>query len=202
MKHKPGNIIKGMEGQDRLDHYNAWLLDHSREFGVPYAGFPGDSVVPLQDVPVLSVKNTNKINKLASRKVTVDAHPKVSHNTHMLNKKGNEMAKVTNLSKATEIVKAAIDSRTPKAEILNLLVSELSVTRSNAFVYFTKATKALNVSITVDRGAVKAPKAVKVNKVTETSPEKARAKVAEIDAVIANLRKSGASVSPFAALGA
>ena len=202
MKHKPGNTIKGMEGQDRLDHYNAWLMDHSREFGVPYAGFPGNSVETLQDAPVFSVKNTNKINKLAARKVTVDLGPKVSHNTHMLNKKGNEMTKVTNLSKATDIVKAAIDSRTPKAEILNLLVSELSVTRSNAFVYFTKATKALNVSITVDKGAAKAPKAVKVNKITETSPEKARAKVAEIDAVIANLRKSGASVSPFAALGA
>ena len=202
MRHKPGNTIKGMEGQDRLDHYNAWLMDHSREFGVPYAGFPGDSVVPLQDAPVLEVKKANKINKLADRKVTVDVPLKVSHNTDMLNKKGNEMTKVTNLSKATDIVKAAIDSRTPKAEILNLLVSELSVTRSNAFVYFTKATKALNVSITVDKGAVKAPKAVKVNKITETSPEKARAKVAEIDAVIANLRKSGASVSPFAALGA
>ena len=202
MKHKPGNTIKGMEGQDRLDHYNAWLMDHSREFGVPYAGFPGDSVVTLQDAPVLEVKNTNEINKLADRKVTVDVPLKVSHNTDMLNKKGNEMTKVTNLSKATDIVKAAIDSRTPKAEILNLLVSELSVTRSNAFVYFTKATKALNVSITADKGAVKAPKAVKVNKITETSPEKARAKVAEIDAVIANLRKSGASVSPFAALGA
>ena len=202
MRHKPGNTIKGMEGQDRLDHYNAWLMDHSREFGVPYTGFPGDSVVPLQDAPVLSVKKANKINKLADRKVTVDVPLKVSHNTDMLNKKGNEMTKVTNLSKATDIVKAAIDCRTPKAEILNLLVSELSVTRSNAFVYFTKATKALNVSITVDKGAVKAPKAVKVNKITETSPEKARAKVAEIDAVIANLRKSGASVSPFAALGA
>jgi hypothetical protein len=202
MRHKPGNTVTGMVGQDRLDHYNAWLMDHSREFGVPYPGFPGDSVETLQNVPVFSVKNTNKINKLASRKVTVDLSPKVSHNTDMLNKKGNEMTKVTNLSRATDIVKAAIDSRTPKAEILNLLVSELSVTRSNAFVYFTKATKALNVSITVDKGATKAPKAVKVNKITETSPEKARAKVAEIDAVIANLRKSGAAVSPFAALGA
>ena len=202
MKHTPGNTITGMVGQDRLDHYNAWLMDHSREFGVPYAGFPGDSVETLQDAPVLEVKKANKINKLADRKVTVDVPLKVCHNTDMLNKKGNEMTKVTNLSKATDIVKAAIDCRTPKAEILNLLVSELSVTRSNAFVYFTKATKALNVSITVDKGAVKAPKAVKVNKITETSPEKARAKVAEIDAVIANLRKSGASVSPFAALGA
>ena len=201
MKYKPGNTITGMVGQERLDHYNAWLLDHSREFGVPYPGFPGDSVETLQDAPVLEVKKANKINKLAHRKVTVDVGPKVSYNTDMLNKKGNEMTKVTNLSKATDIVKAAIDSRTPKAEILNLLVSELSVTRSNAFVYFTKATKALNVTIEVDKGAVKAPKAAKVNKITETSPEKARAKVAEIDAVIAGLRKAGASVSPFAALG-
>ena len=202
MRHKPGNTITGMVGQDRLDHYNAWLMDHSREFGVPYAGFPGDSVETLQDDPVFSVKNTNEINKLADRKVTVDVLPKVAYNHHMNNEKGTKMTKVTNLSRATDLVKAAIDSRTPKAEILNLLVSELSVTRSNAFVYFTKATKALNVSIAVDKGAVKAPKAVKVNKITETSPEKARAKVAEIDAVIANLRKSGASVSPFAALGA
>jgi len=201
MRHKPGNTVTGMVGQDRLDHYNAWLLDPEREFGVPYPGFPGDLVETLQDAPVLEVKKANKINKLAHRKVTVDLGPKVSHNTHMLNKKGNEMTKVTNLSKATDIVKAAIESRTPKSEILNLLVSELSVTRSNAFVYFTKATKALNVTIEVDAGAVKAPKKVKVNPVTETSPEKARAKVAEIDAVIAGLRKSGASVSPFAALG-
>ena len=202
MRHKPGNTITGMVGQDRLDHYNAWLMDHSREFGVPYAGFPGDSVETLQDAPVFSVKNTNEINKLADRKVTVDVLPKVAYNHHMNNEKGTKMTKVTNLSRATDLVKAAIDSRTPKAEILNLLVSELSVTRSNAFVYFTKATKALNVSIAVDKGAVKAPKAVKVNKITETSPEKARAKVAEIDAVIANLRKSGAAVSPFAQLGA
>lgn len=203
MRHKPGNSTGGMVGQDRLDHYNAWLMDHSREAGIPYAGFPGDTVVPLQDAPVIEVEKVNEINKLANRKVTVDVLPKVSHNRYILNRKGNEMTKVTNLSKATDIVKAAIDSRTPKAEILNLLVSELSVTRSNAFVYFTKATKALNVSIAVDKDAVKVPKAVaKVNKITETSPEKARAKVAEIDAVIAGLRKSGAAVSPFANLGA
>ena len=201
MRHKPGNTVTGMVGQDRLDHYNAWLLDPEREFGVPYPGFPGDLVETLQDAPVLEVKKANKINKLAHRKVTVDVRPKVSHNRYILNRKGNEMTKVTNLSKATDIVKAAIESRTPKSEILNLLVSELSVTRSNAFVYFTKATKALNVTIEVDAGAVKAPKKVKVNPVTETSPEKARAKVAEIDAVIAGLRKSGAAVSPFAALG-
>ncbi len=85
------------------------------------------------------------------------------------------MSKVTNLSKAIEIVRTQIDASTPKSEVLELLVKELSISRSNAFVYFTKATKALNVTIEVDAGAVKAPKKVKVNPVTETSPEKARA---------------------------
>ena len=193
MKYKPGNTIKGMEGQDRLDHYNAWLLDHSREFGVPYPGFPGDFVETLQDVPVLEVKKANKINKLARRKVTVDLGPKVSHNTHMLNKKGNEMTKETNLSIAIRIVASTPDKALALSEIMNVL----GVTRSNAFVYFSKATK----GVSKPAKAEKAPKAVKVNKITETSPEKARAKVAEIDAVIAGLRKSGAAVSPFAALG-
>ena len=194
MRHKPGNTITGMVGQDRLDHYNAWLMDHSREFGVPYAGFPGDSVETLQDAPVLEVKNTNEINKLARRKVTVDLGPKVSHNTHMLNKKGNEMTKETNLSIATRIVASTPDKALALSEIMNVL----GVTRSNAFVYFSKATKGVSKPAKAEKG----PKAVKVNKITETSPEKARAKVAEIDAVIANLRKSGASGSPFAALGA
>jgi hypothetical protein len=125
----------------------------------------------------------------------------VSHNKNTKSMKGSVMKKVTNLSKATEIVRAQIDSRTPKSEILEMIVKELGVTRSNAFVYFTKATKALDISVTVDKGAAKAPKKAKVNPVTETSPEKAKARVAEIDRVIAGLRKTGAAVSPFAALG-
>jgi cbb3-type cytochrome oxidase cytochrome c subunit len=113
------------------------------------------------------------------------------------------MAKVTNLSKATEIVKTGFDARTPKKEILETLVRELGVKRGNAFVYFTKASKILDISITDGMRKSAKPKAEKVNKVTETSPEKAAKKVAEIDAVIANLKASGARVaSPFAQLGA
>jgi len=65
------------------------------------------------------------------------------------------MTKVTNLSKAIEIVKTNVDARIPKAQILELLVTELGVTRSNAFVYFTKASKASGFSVTVDKAAVK-----------------------------------------------
>lgn len=122
------------------------------------------------------------------------------------------MKKVTNLSKATELVKTSIDARTPKSEILAKLVEELGVTRSNAFVYFTKATKALDISISVDKGATKAEvKAASFfakaeakmakKSITELTATKRKSKVAEIDAVIDGLRKTGAAVSPFAALG-
>lgn len=107
------------------------------------------------------------------------------------------MTKVTNLSKAIEIVKTSVDARIPKAEILNTLVTELGVSRSNAFVYFTKASKASGFSITVDKAAAKQVK----ESITGTSASKKATKVAEIDAVIANLKKSGAKVaSPFAQL--
>lgn len=181
-------------GQARLDHYNEWLMDPKRPIGEIYPGFPGDkngsySEVPEQEVRVLEV--------------TVAPKPKKSHNRGTVTKhthKGNQMAKVTNLSRATEIVKASAS----KAEALEKIVAELNVTRSNAFVYFTKATKALGSA-----GTEAAPKAektekpakVKTSKVTELSPEKAKAKVAEIDKVIAGLKANGAKVaSPFAGL--
>jgi len=53
------------------------------------------------------------------------------------------MTKVTNLSKATEMVKVAVEARTPKADIIAQLVAELNISKANAFVYFTKASKAL-----------------------------------------------------------
>lgn len=133
------------------------------------------------------------------------------------------MTKVTNLSKATDLVKRNTEARIPKAEILNMLMGELNVTRSNAFVYFTKASKALGFTVT--KGESKAKKAYakefygvgktdeqKVDEffkdaeaklakkratVTELSPAKKAKKVAVIDKVIADLKPQ----SPFAALG-
>lgn len=122
------------------------------------------------------------------------------------------MKKVTNLSKATELVKRNVETGMPKSYILARLVEELGVTRSNAFVYFTKATKALDISITVEKGATKdevkaasffAKAEAKMAKksITELTATKRKSKVAEIDAVIDGLRKTNATVSPFAALG-
>lgn len=166
------------KGQARLDHYNKWLMDPARPLGTLYPGYPE------QEDPV--------------RNETVAPAPEKRHNrrivTHTL--KGNAMSKVTNLSRAIEIVKASAS----KAEALDKLVTELGVKRPNAFVYFTKATKALGTEGA--RKAEKAPKA-KVNPVTETSAAKVAKKVADIDKVIAGLKASGATVaSPFAGLGA
>ena len=122
------------------------------------------------------------------------------------------MKKVTNLSKATELVKRNVETGMPKSYILARLVEELGVTRSNAFVYFTKATKALDLTISLDKGATKESKAaaktseffaktVAKKSITELTATKRKSKVAEIDAVIDGLRKTNATVSPFAALG-
>jgi len=112
------------------------------------------------------------------------------------------MTKKTNLSKATDIVGVQVEKRTPKKEIIQMLVDELQVSRANAFVYFTKASKALGISIKQDRSTVVRSTKAK-NPVTETSPAKAAVKVAEVDAVIAKLKASGATVaSPFAGLSA
>lgn len=123
------------------------------------------------------------------------------------------MAKVTNLSRAIDLVKSLPGAS--RNLVLEKLVDELKVTRSNAFVYLTKANKALGNEMQpkAETKAEKAPKAekvkkvyflkkVKVNPITETSPEKITTKVAEIDKVIAGLKAAGATVaSPFHNLG-
>lgn len=97
---------------------------------------------------------------------------------------------MSKLSTATEIVKKALEAKESKNVILDTLVAELSITRSNAFVYFTKASKALVGEAYPNLKVPKAEKVskAKVNPVTETSPAKAQAKIAEIDNVIAGLK--------------
>ena len=72
----------------------------------------------------------------------------------------NVMTKVTNLSKATEMVKNGTEGRMTKADIINHIMAELNVSKANAFVYFTKATKALGITITKGEGKAKAAKVV------------------------------------------
>jgi hypothetical protein len=108
------------------------------------------------------------------------------------------MTKETNLSIATRIVASTPDKALALSEIMNVL----GVSRSNAFVYHTKASKALNGAGSTDKPvkAEKAEKAVSKTSVSMTSATKKAAKLAEIDAFLAN-NKSAAG-NPFAALGA
>lgn len=93
------------------------------------------------------------------------------------------------LFQATAIVNACAD----KAEALAMIMKELSVTKSNAFVYYTKVTK--GVSKPAKESTVKTVS----NTIVSMSNQSKRAKkLAEIDAFLASSPSSASN--PFAAL--
>ena len=108
------------------------------------------------------------------------------------------MTKVTNLETAVSIVRNTPDKALALSEIMNIL----GVSRSNAFVYHTKASKILFSASNVDEVMGKVSPMYK--KVTESvqgtiSTKKAQ-KLAEIDKFLAG--NASAKGNPFAALGA
>lgn len=176
--------VTGDEGRSRLDHYNKWLMDPKRSSGTTYPGYTGTSDTVT--------------------KVTVDETTKRVYNKRIVTHtfKGNEMKAQSKLFQATAIVNACAD----KAEALAMIMKELNVTKSNAFVYYTKVQKAKGVEKeTGVKTDVKPAKTAKTpvkntSKVTEITSEKALKKVGEIDKVIASLKANGATASPFAGL--
>ena len=102
------------------------------------------------------------------------------------------MTKETNLSIATRIVASTPD----KALALSEIMSVLGVSRSNAFVYHTKATKGVAKPVL---GAAKVSKPAKES-LQGTSITKKAQKLAEIDVFLSNA--SSAVGNPFAMLGA
>jgi len=90
---------------------------------------------------------------------------------------------------AIGIVRKTPDKSLALSEIMNIL----GVSRANAFVYFTKATKALSSFDKVEKAT-----GVQV-RATVARARRAK-KTADIDAVIASLK--GTTASPFAGLGA
>ena len=101
------------------------------------------------------------------------------------------MTKETNLSIATRIVATTPDKALALSEIMNVL----GVSRSNAFVYHTKATR----GVAKPANAEKATKLVKES-IQGTSSTKKAQKLAEIDKFLAG--NASAKGNPFAALGA
>ena len=96
---------------------------------------------------------------------------------------------------AIGIVRNTPDKSLALSEIMNIL----GVSRANAFVYFTKATKALSSYDTVEK-VMKAEGKSMAKVTTGSSAVKRTKKTADIDAVIASLK--GTTASPFAGLGA
>lgn len=108
------------------------------------------------------------------------------------------MTKVTNLETAVSIVRNTPDKALALSEIMNIL----GVSRSNAFVYHTKASKILFSASNVDEVMGKvSPQYKKVSEsVQGTSATKKAQKLAEIDKFLAG--NASAKGNPFAALGA
>ena len=101
------------------------------------------------------------------------------------------MSKVTKLSKAVEIVKAAGTKQQALADIQ----AALGVTKSNAFVYYTKVIKGLDGS-----SPAPAKRETQEKSLTVMAPQKKAKKINDIDAFIESVKK-GAGVSPFTGLG-
>ena len=97
------------------------------------------------------------------------------------------------LFQATAIVNACND----KAEALAMIMKELSVTKSNAFVYYTKATKGVAQSAAKPAKET-SEKTVSKTSVSMTNQSKRAQKLAEIDAFLASAPSSAGN--PFAAL--
>ena len=108
------------------------------------------------------------------------------------------MTKVTNLETAVSIVRNTPDKALALSEIMNIL----GVSRANAFVYHTKASKILFSASNVDEVMAKvSPQYKKVSEsVQGTTATKKAQKLKEIDAFLANT--TSAKGNPFAALGA
>lgn len=114
----------------RLAHYNQWLLDPTREFGVPYPGFPADS----EPVVAEKAKRTRKapeviVNTVAKKTKTVRA------------KKAT--GKVTNRDRVMALVRdLPYNTKAEKALVVDKIVQMLGVTKSNAAVYAYNAKRA------------------------------------------------------------
>ena len=173
-----------LNGQARLDHYNQWLLDSTRDITSVYPGFPeGEKSFESKELDTGAsrmVKKSLKIKELAP----VDVTPKAS--IMKISKQGNDM-KVTKLARARDIVGSAQLAGLDKNKILAELMTALGISRGNAFVYFTKVS---HVELSTTEAAE--PKA------TPAKTAKASKKSAAVEATIAKARSAGAD--PFAQL--
>lgn len=108
----------------KLAHYNAWLLDTKREFGVPYAGFPEDKE---RRASKKAAKTVTKVTDKVAKKGSVPAK--------MSAKRSGE----TKLDKAKALFKANV--KLSRENMIGLFMEQLQMTKAGATTYYYNAQK-------------------------------------------------------------
>ena len=122
------------ELQDRLNHYNDWLMDDKRDFGSTYPGYPGDkaqkpSKTKVEKPIVAPVKPVKPSKKGKSVMSIQTVGVKVARSTVKKAPKAG-----TKQAKAIEIVrKLGVEQ---KAQAIESIMSELSMSKAGATTYF------------------------------------------------------------------
>lgn len=121
---------KNDELQDRLNHYNDWLMDDKRETGSTYPGYPGDKAVkPTKNKVVTPVKTPKKgksVMKIETTGVKI-ARTAVTKAP----KAGSKQAK------ANEIVMRIGVAN--KSQAIEAIMAEASMSKAGATTYFHNA---------------------------------------------------------------
>ena len=126
---------------DRLAHYNAWLMDNTRDFGSTYPGYPGDkakakkkpadrvtSIVKPVKPPKGKGKSVMKIETVGVKVATIARGPKT----------GTKQARAVELLKGVAFV-----TKADKASAIEILVKELGMSKAGATTYAYNAQKLL-----------------------------------------------------------
>lgn len=119
------------ELQDRLNHYNDWLMDDKRATGVTYPGYPGD-------------KARKPTTTTVEKPKVAPVKPKKGKSVMKIETVGVKMAKVsrgpktgTKQAKAIDIVRVLGVSA--KTESIDKIMAELGMSKAGATTYFHNA---------------------------------------------------------------
>ena len=111
--------------QRKLDHYNAWLLDPKRPFGVPYGGFPEDK----QKEAGIKALQTEYVAKAEAKKKVAASKPRAI--------RARKSSGPTKQDRAIELYKANI--KLSKDNMIEILRTELDMSLAGATTYYYNA---------------------------------------------------------------
>jgi len=107
-------------GNRKLAHYNAWLMDSKRPFGVAYAGFP-------EDVEAPKAKRVAKVTDKVTKKGAVPAKMKAKRSG------------VTKLDQAKALF--AANTKLSRVNMIALFREQLQMSLAGATTYYYNAQK-------------------------------------------------------------